>query len=161
MGQDTKRNRMYPASFPQDSPGAGPRYQANNASTWKPPQPGGQAALAQLLMRELWNSSGVVSHTKLLRESWQVRTRQQHGIWGLQPPKYSPNPKFHCILTPSHTISHHLTPIQQLYKPFGADGSRVKLFPPETSTLFFRGAKSHGMAGCIKYRKFTTHLTVM
>lgn len=131
MGQDTKRNRMYPASFPQDSPGAGPRYQANNASTWKPPQPGGQAALAQLLMRELWNSSGVVSHTKLLRESWQVRTRQQHGIWGLQPPKYSPNPKFHCILTPSHIISHlynsYTSPLELMAQ--GSNCFRQKLPP--------------------------------
>ena len=76
----------------------------------------------------------------------------------------SPTPKIQPksqVSLYTHTISHHLTPIQQLYKPFGADGSRVKLFPPETSTLFFRGAKSHGMAGWIKYRKFTTHLTVM
>ena len=133
---------MYPASFPQDSPGAGPRYQANNASTWKPPQPGGQAALAQLhrrwkgfqLMRELWNSSGVVGHTKLLRESWQVRSRQHLGS---PTPKIQPKSQ---VWLYTHTISHHLTSSHTyttvFYNPFGADGSRVKLFPPETSTLF-------------------------
>ena len=157
---------MYPASFPQDSPGAGPRYQANNASTWKPPQPGGQAALAQLhrrwkgfqLMRELWNSSGVVGHTKLLRESWQVRSRQHLGS---PTPKIQPKSQ---VWLYTHTISHHLTSSHTyttVLQPLWSWWLKGQTVSARNFHPFFRVAKSHGMAGWIKYRKFTTHLTIM